>query len=216
MTLHNLSEYNSLIGNYIRELRDIHIQNDRMRFRTNVERIGMLLAYEISRTLHYRTENVVTPLGTASSNVIADPIVVAAVLRAALPLHNGILHCFDHAENAFVSAYRKYTDNEHFEVHTEYIAAPQLTGKTLILCDPMLATGTSMELAWRTLLTKGMPTHLHLASVIASRSGIDYMQHILPPDADLWVAAIDPALDAHAYIVPGLGDAGDLAFGEKE
>lgn len=218
MKIINLSEGNSLVNQYVAELRDVHVQNDRMRFRRNIERIGEIMAYEMSKELTYSVKQVQTPLGTAAASTPDDKVVIATVFRAGLPLHTGFLNMFDHADNAFVSAFRFYKDDEHriVDVHIEYIAAPSLNDKTLLLVDPMLATGESMELAWKALLTKGKPAKLQMACVIASRQGVDHMAELFPEDdVTLWCAAIDPELDEHKYIVPGLGDAGDLSFGEK-
>ncbi len=216
MKIHNLGEGNSLLNHFIREIRSVEIQGDPLRFRRNLERIGEIMAYEISKTLEYRSEEVRTPLGVAEVNVAEGGIVVASILRAGLPLHNGVLSYFDRAENCFVSAYRKYRDETHFDVHVEYIASPCLDGKTVILCDTMLATGCSMELAYKAILTRGTPKRVAVCSVLASRRAVEYIASALPSEGcDLWVAAVDPELNAHAYIVPGLGDAGDLAFGAK-
>lgn len=216
MEIHNLSENNSLLSNFLREIRDVEIQKDPLRFRRNMERIGEIMAYEISKTLAYKQEEVQTPLGVAPTNVIADQIVLSTVFRAGLPFHQGFLSFFDRAENAFVSAYRKYREDAlHFDVLIEYLAAPSIEGKTLIVVDPMLASGSSMELVYKALLERGMPKQIHLASVIASKAGISYVKKHLPENTAIWVAAIDPKLNEHAYIVPGLGDAGDLAFGQK-
>jgi uracil phosphoribosyltransferase len=203
------------LNNFINEIRDKNIQKDSLRFRANIERIGQVMAVELSKTLVYKTRKVQTPLGTAHVDITDEKIVIASILRAGLPLHNGFLSFFDHAENAFVSAYRKYIDSVNFDIHVEYISAPDITNKTLILCDPMLATGGSMELSYKALLMHGMPAKLHIASVIASQQAIDFLQKSLPPDTVIWVAAVDEKLNEHAYIVPGIGDAGDLAFGEK-
>lgn len=215
----NLSEKPTLLNQFVTELRDKNIQGDRMRFRRNLERIGEVMAYEISKTLSYSTKEVCTPLGTALSNTPDDEVVVATVFRAGLPLHTGFLNYFDHAGNAFVSAYRYYKDKDCriVDVHIEYIATPDLTGKTLMLVDPMLATGESMELALKAFCTKGHPAHIHLASVIASQSGVDHLAQAYADrdDVTLWCAAVDAELNDHSYIVPGLGDAGDLAFGKK-
>lgn len=217
MTVHNLSETNSLLNNFLREIRSVDIQGDSLRFRTNLERIGQVMAYEVSKTLNYVPVGVVTPLGVARTDVVSDRIVVASVLRAGLPLHNGVLSVFDRAENCFVSAYRKYTDDQHFDVHVEYIASPCIDGKTVVLCDPMLATGASMELAYKAILTKGTPDKVIICCVVASSYAVDYISKALPSDnIDLWVAVIDPDINEHSYIVPGIGDAGDLAFGAKE
>lgn len=217
MEIVNLATVNSELNRFIAELRDVQIQQDRLRFRKNLERIGEVMSYEISKTLHYSPKQVVTPLGTATVNTADDSIVIGTILRAGIPFHQGFLNYMDRAENAFVSAYRKYKDKLNFEIFIEYIASPRLEGKTLILTDPMLATGGSMELAYRALLTKGTPEHVHIASIIASQKAIDYLHKTFPDDSvTLWTGVIDPELDSHSYIVPGLGDAGDLAYGVKD
>jgi uracil phosphoribosyltransferase len=216
MNIINLSENNSVLKHYLKEIRSVEIQKDSMRFRRNMERIGEIMAYEISKTMHYKAEEVQTPLGIAPTEVIDEKIVISTILRAGLPFHNGFLNYFDTAENAFVSAYRKYKDALKFDIYIEYIASPNLDGKTLIITDPMLATGSSMELAYGALLTKGMPTHIHIATVIASQAAIDYVAaHFPESKTTIWAAAIDPELNEHSYIIPGLGDAGDLAYGVK-
>lgn len=217
MRVINFSEQNSLVSTFMRELRAVDIQKDSMRFRRNIERIGEVMAYEISKTLHYQPETVVTPLAPIEMNVPQDRIVLGTILRAGMPLHDGLFHYFDRAENAFISAYRRYRDDSQTEVEivVEYMAAPSLEGKVLILPDPMLATGGSMELAYKALLRHGQPSAAHFVCVIASRQAVDYLQKVMPEDSTLWVAAIDPILNEHKYIVPGLGDAGDLCFGEK-
>ncbi len=216
MKIINLSENNSILNHYLKEIRSVEIQGDPLRFRRNLERIGEIMAYEISKTMHYTTEDVKTPLGIAPVNVIDEKIVISTIMRAGLPFHQGFLSYFDRAENAFVSAYRKYKNELKFDVHIEYIASPDLNGKTLIITDPMLATGSSMELAHVALLTKGTPANLHIATIIASRQAVKYLKkHYAGSGATLWAAAIDPELNEHSYIVPGLGDAGDLAYGEK-
>ena len=218
MKVIHFSEQNSILNQYVAELRDVHIQTDRMRFRHNIERIGELMAYEMSKELTYSVKPVQTPLGLAEASTPDDDLVIATVFRAGLPLHQGFLNVFDRAGNAFVSAYRYYKDAEHREidVHVEYIATPDLSQKTVLLVDPMLATGESLELAWRAFLTKGSPKRLLIACVIASRQGVAHLQRLFPSDdVTLWCAAIDPGLNEHKYIVPGLGDAGDLAYGEK-
>jgi uracil phosphoribosyltransferase len=217
MKVVNLGESNTILNRFVAELREIHIQKDRLRFRRNIERIGEIMAYEISRDFTYSRKDISTPLGTASMSLPDNPVVIATILRAGLPYHHGFLSYLDVAENAFVSAYRKYKDRLNFDIHIEYIASPALKGKTLVLTDPMLATGSSMELAYKALLTKGEPAHVHVASIIASRQAITYIREHMP-DArtSVWVAAIDDELDEHSYIVPGLGDAGDLAYGEKD
>lgn len=202
----------------MRELRDVSIQGDRLRFRANLDRIGMLMAYEISKRIAYENVTIQTPLAECVCRQPAEQIVIATILRAGLPFHHGFLQVFDCAENAFVSAYRKYHEKgDEFEVLVEYMAAPSMEGKTLILVDPMLATGTSMELGYRALLRKGTPKSIHVAAVIASEQGVQYVKDSFPAEkTTLWCAAVDPEINAHSYIVPGLGDAGDLAYGEKE
>lgn len=217
MKVVNFAETPSLVSQYMMELRDENIQKDMLRFRRNLERIGEIMAYEISRTISYETIDVTTPLEVAKCQVIGDNIVLGTIFRAGVPFHQGFLNYFDHAENAFVSAYRKYKDADNFDVHIEYLASPCIEGKTLIIADPMLATGSSMELSYRALLTKGTPKHIHIASVIASKQAVDYVKGVFPAEkTTLWVGAIDDELNSHSYIVPGLGDAGDLAYGTKE
>jgi len=216
MEIHNLTEKDSLVSRYMMELRDVNVHGDMMRFRHNLERIGEIMAYEISKTLEFRTEKIMTPLAPCECRTVDDNVVLATIFRAGLPFHRGFLNYFDNAENAFVSAYRKYREKENFDVFIEYIASPNLDGKTVILCDPMLATGTSMELSYRALLTKGNPAHIHVASVIASEVAVDYVKKTFPDEkTTVWCGAIDPVINEHSYIVPGLGDAGDLAYGEK-
>ncbi|MBQ0057750.1 MAG: uracil phosphoribosyltransferase [Bacteroidales bacterium] len=216
MKVIDFSKSKSIVNKFLAELRDVNIQNDRMRFRKNIERIGQVMAYEISKELEYESSDVTTPLGIAEVNLPSEQIVVAAILRAGLPLHQGVTDVFDDAENAFVSAYRKYDEDYNFDIHIEYIASPTLDGKTLIICDPMLATGGSMQLAYEALLTKGTPAKVYVASVIASQEALEYLEENMPADTKVWVGAVDSYLNQHKYIVPGLGDAGDLAFGEKE
>lgn len=217
MKIINFDDTPSLVSQYMSELRDINVQTDMLRFRRNLERIGQIMAYEISKTIAYDTVDTTTPLGTASCHEISEQIVLATIFRAGIPFHQGFLNYFDHAQNAFVSAYRKYREKENFDVFIEYIASPSIEGKTLIIADPMLATGASMELSYRALLTKGNPAHIHVASVIASTQAIDYVKRTFPDDkTTVWAGAIDPVINEHSYIVPGLGDAGDLAYGIKE
>ena len=217
MRIVNLGDTNSILNKFVAELRDVDIQKDSLRFRRNVERIGEIMAYEISKEFHYSTKDIQSPLGIAPMNTPDDQIVISTILRAGLPFHQGFLRYLDNAENAFVSAYRKYKDRLNFDIHIEYIASPRLTGKTLIISDPMLATGSSMELAYEALLTKGVPGHVHVDSIISSKQALEYLQKKMPDDkTTIWIAALDNDLDDHSYIVPGLGDAGDLAFGEKE
>lgn len=218
MKIIDFSEQNTIINRFMAELRDVKVQTDRARFRRNLERIGEIMAYEISRTLQYSPQEVQTPLGTATANTPDDALVLGTIFRAGLPFHQGFLNVFDQAENAFVSAYRYYKDKECHEVgiHIEYIAAPDLTGKTLIIADPMLATGGSLELGYQAFLTKGHPAKVHFCCVIASRQGVEFIeQHFKDTDVTLWCAAVDPELNERMYIVPGLGDAGDLAYGGK-
>lgn len=217
MEIINFDKQNSLISEYMRELRDVNMQKNRLHFRANLERMGQILAYEISKRLEYEMIDTVTPLGMAKCNVIKEQVVLGTILRAGLPFHQGFLNYFDNAENSFVSAYRKYKEKEHFDIHIEYIASPRIDGKTLILVDPMLATGASMDLSYQALLTKGHPGKIHIASVIASQQAIDYIKDHFPEDkTTVWVCAIDDVINEHSYIIPGLGDAGDLAYGEKE
>lgn len=217
MKVIEFNKENTILNQYLAELRDVNVQGDSLRFRRNIERIGEIMAYEISRDLPYHAMNIQTPLAQATENVPSICPVIATILRAGLPFHHGFINYFDRAENAFVSAYRKYIDADNFDIHIEYIASPRLNGKTLIITDPMLATGGSMELAYQALLTKGEPVHIHIASIIASQQAVEHVQKVFPADkTTIWCAAIDPELNAHSYIVPGLGDAGDLCYGEKE
>lgn len=222
MTIHHLQESNSILNQFLAEIRSVDIQQDPLRFRRNIERMGEMMALEISRTLTYHVEKVTTPLGIAEVSVPTDHIVLGTILRAGLPFHHGFLNIFDRAENAFVSAYRKAGRTVHgetqVEIVSEYLASPNLDGKTLIIVDPMLATGMSMEVALRALLqSHGTPAHVHMACAIGSEQAVDYLRHNLPEGVEitLWCCAIDPILNAHKYIVPGLGDAGDLCYGEK-
>ena len=217
MEVINFADQPSLVSQYMSELRDINVQNDMLRFRRNLERIGEIMAFEISKRMRYKTVDVTTPLAVAPCQILDEQVVLATIFRAGIPFHKGFLDYFDHAQNAFVSAYRKYREKENFDVFIEYIASPKLDGKTLIIADPMLATGASMELSYRALLTKGEPAHVHVASIIASKKAVDYVRETFPDDkTTLWVGAIDDVINEHSYIVPGLGDAGDLAYGIKE
>lgn len=218
MEVINLSDHNSIINQYLAEIRNAEYQKNRLLFRNNIMRIGEYEAFEISKTLNYESQNVATPLGIAKINTPTDKIVLATIFRAGLPFHQGFLNIFDHAGNAFVSAYREYTDVEHHQVgiHVEYLATPSINEKTLIIADPMLATGGSMELGYRAFLTKGTPRRIHVACVIATPEGIDHIKQVLPDDkTTIWCAAIDPGMNEHKYIVPGFGDAGDLCYGDK-
>lgn len=214
MKVINLSENNTILNEFLAEIRDVEIQKDRMKFRENIRRIGHVMAYEISRELTYTKKRITTPLCETEVSVPADEIVLSTVFRAGLPLHQGFLDVFDKAGNAFVSAYRYYKDDNNTEigVKIEYMATPSTEDKTLIIVDPMLATGGSMELAYKAFITK----KLILACVIAAKDGIEILQKTFPnDDVTLYCAAIDPVLNEHKYIVPGLGDAGDLLYGEK-
>lgn len=217
MKVINFANTNSLVSQYMAELRDVNVQKDMLRFRLNLERIGNIMAYEISKTVDYETTEIETPLSTAKCNIISEKIVLATIFRAGIPFHKGFLDFFDHSQNAFVSAYRKYIDKDNFDVFIEYIASPNIDDKTIIIADPMLATGASMELSYQALLTKGNPKHIHVASVIASQQAINYISKKLPREkTTIWVGSIDDEINSHSYIVPGLGDAGDLAYGSKE
>ena len=217
MKIVNLGQKNSVLNKFVAQMRDKDIQKDSMRFRRNLERLGEIFAYEISQTLNASPKDVVTPLGIASVPVYDDRLVVATILRDGLPLHQGILNYFDDAQNAFVAAYRKYDKGEGFHIEIEYASTPDLTDKVLILADTMLATGASLEIALKRLYEEGIPAHTHLVCPIASAYAVEYLQKNLPFDnITLWVATIDEELTSHSYIVPGLGDAGDLAFGVKK
>ncbi len=217
MKVINLGQKNSVLNKFVAQMRDREIQKDSMRFRRNLERVGEIFAYEISQTLNASAKDVVTPLGIASVPVYDDKLVVATILRAGLPLHQGILNFFDDAQNAFVAAYRKYDKGEGFHIEIEYASTPDLTGKVLVLADTMLATGASLEVALNKLGDEGEPMHTHLVCPIASAYAVEYLQKNLPADkVTLWVATIDEELTSHSYIVPGLGDAGDLAYGIKK
>lgn len=217
MVLHHIQQHHSLLNKFISEIRDIELQTDRMRFRRNVERIGEILAYELSRTLDYKPQMVTTPLGTLPVPMHTNEVVICSVLRAGIPLHQGLLNYFDSAENAFISAYRDHKgQGDDFEVVVNYLAAPSLEGKTLIIADPMLATGRTIENVWNILKGHGMPEQLHLVSVIGSGQGVAHVQNVVPDNTHLWIAAIDEGLDVRGYIIPGLGDAGDLCYGTKQ
>jgi uracil phosphoribosyltransferase len=214
--IHILSEQNSIFNQFTAELRDIKIQKDSMRFRRNLERMGEIMSYEISKTLEYQTKETTTPLGIAETSHLISQPVIATILRAGLPMHIGVLNYFDNAENAFISAYRRHHKDNTFDIHVEYVSSPNLDGKTLILCDPMIATGGSIILAYKAILAKGTPKHVHIVSAISSRQGVEFVKANMPAqNFTIWCGAIDEELTAHSYIVPGLGDAGDLAFGEK-
>ena len=217
MRVVNLSEHNSVLNQFLREIRDVNIQKDPLRFRRNIERIGEVMAVEMSKELSYEPTEVQTPLAKATVNTISDQLVIATILRAGLPLHQGFLNIFDRAENAFLSAYRRVNKEGELEIVAEYMAAPAIDGKTLIVADPMLATGMSMEVGYLALLRHGKPKHAHLCCAIATPKSIEYMRNALhdSEDVTLWCAAVDPILNDKKYIVPGLGDAGDLCYGIK-
>jgi uracil phosphoribosyltransferase len=216
MKINDLSKTNSIIGNFITELRDVNIQQDPMRFRKNLERLGWIFAYEMSKKMNYETMIVETPLGETEMPLLSDKLVLATILRAGLPFHQGFLEVFDNAENAFISAYRKYDDEGTFDIFSDYITSPSLEGKTLIITDVMLATAASLIVVHKALKEYGTPDQIHIAAVIASMEGIDALKtHFGNKPITLWVSAIDEELSAKGYIVPGLGDAGDLAYGEK-
>ena len=216
MEIKQINQPASILNTFISEMRDVNIQRDPLRFRHNLERVGNIFAYEISKTLSYEAQTITTPLGTAQEFLPREKVVVTSILRAGVPLHNGIISFFDRAENGFVSAFRKYTDDGEFDIHIEYISAPDLNGKTIIMADPMLATGSSLELAYKAIKANGKPEHIHLVSVIASQAGVDYIRNMLDNEpVTLWLAAVDDELNAKSFIVPGLGDAGDLAYGPK-
>ena len=215
MQVIEMSQTHSVVNQFIAELRNINVQTDSMRFRRNIERLGSIFSYEISKTLDFKAVEIVTPLGVAKAMVPAEEPVLATVLRAGLPLHYGMQSFFDKAENAFVSAYRKEHKDGTFEVKVEYMTSPDLNNKVLIITDPMLATGASLELAYKALLRNGLPKKTHIVSVIASMEGVNFLKKKLPENVTLWIGAVDDELTAQSYIVPGLGDAGDLAFGIK-
>ncbi|MCK5781725.1 MAG: uracil phosphoribosyltransferase [Flavobacteriales bacterium] len=216
MLVKDFSNDNSILNQFISELRNINIQQDRMRFRRNLERVGEILAYELSKTLTFAERTINTPLGRKQMNLIESEPVLCSILRAGLPMHNGVLNHFDSAENTFISAFRKHNnDDNEFEVVVEYVATPSIEGKTLILIDPMLATGASMVSVYQALLKFGKPKVIHIVSVIGSKQGVDYIATEFPKDTTLWIATVDDKLNDRGYIVPGLGDAGDLAYGAK-
>ena len=216
MVVHHLSKVNSVLNTFIKEIRDKKIQKDSMRFRRNIERIGEILSYELSKELSYSKEKIFTVLGEKNLNLIQNDLVICSILRAGLPLHQGILNYFDTAENAFISAYRNHTKNEtDFDVKVEYFATPSLEGKTLIIADPMLATGKSMITVYEAIKKYGVPKKIHIVSVIGSEFGVNFIKNHFPKNTELWIADIDKILDEKGYIVPGLGDAGDLSYGSK-
>ena len=214
-TIH-LGKQNSIFNHFIREIRDVEIQNDAMRFRRNIERIGEIFAYEISKEMEYKSKDITTPLGISTESLMTEKPVLATILRAGLPLHQGFLNYFDSSDNCFISAYRKHKKSGDFEVKIEYMSSPNLDDETIILCDPMLASGSSMILAMEAIMSKGNPKHIHIVAIIASAEGVDYVKENIPmQNCTLWLGGEDAEMTAQSYIVPGLGDAGDLAFGEK-
>lgn len=215
MDVHIIGEGQSIFNHYLAELRDINVQNDSMRFRRNLERMGEIIGYEVSKTFNYSKKKITTPLGIAEESLIDEDIVVGNILRAGLTMHNGLLNYFDRAENAFISAYRKHEEDGSFEIRVEYFASPSLEDKILILADPMLATGKSMVLSYHAMLKNGQPKHTHIVSAIGSKEGVEYAKSNLPKNTTLWIGAVDEELSSASYIVPGLGDAGDLAYGGK-
>ncbi|WP_299243512.1 uracil phosphoribosyltransferase [uncultured Aquimarina sp.] len=216
MTIHNLETENSILNQFISEIRDSAVQKDSMRFRKNIERIGEVLGCELSKTLEYTSKTVKTPLGTKDISVPDKELVLCAILRAGLPLHQGLLNYFDTAENAFISAYRDHAeDSDDFEVVVNYLASPSLHNKTLLLADPMLATGKTLENTLKAMKNHGEPKQIHIVSVIGSVEGVEYIKDVFPENTHLWIAAIDPKLSSKGYIIPGLGDSGDLSFGVK-
>ncbi len=216
MKVINLGESNSILNRYVAELRDKEIQKESLRFRRNLERIGEVFAYEISKTLQYSQKEVVTPLGIANCSVPEENLILGTILRAGLPVHNGMLNIFDKAQNAFIAAYRKYGKDNKFQIHLEYISSPKVEGKILILTDCMLATGSSMVLAYNKMCELGEPAHTHIVCPVASEQSLGYLSKHLPhKKVTLWVAAVDEELTNKSFIVPGIGDAGDLAFGNK-
>jgi uracil phosphoribosyltransferase len=216
MHIHNLSQQNSVLNTFLSEIRDVNIQKDSMRFRRNIERIGEILVYEMSKNLNYKSQSIETPLGNSLIHLPSNDMVLCSILRAGIPLHNGLLNYFDTAENAFISAYRHHKANpEDFEIIVEYLACPNLEGKTLVLADPMLATGQSLLATFEALKPFGTPKEVHLVCVIGAKEGVDFINANFNENVHLWIATIDEDLNKKGYIIPGLGDAGDLAFGKK-
>ncbi|MFI0431096.1 uracil phosphoribosyltransferase [Mariniflexile sp. HMF6888] len=216
MIVHDFSKNNSILNQFMSELRDIDIQKDAMRFRKNIEHIGEVLGYELSKTLHYKNKDIKTPFGSKTMAVYDDQLVVCSVLRAGLTLHQGLLNYYNKAENAFISAYRDHSNNsDSFEIVIEYLASPSLNNKTLILCDPMVASGKTLVNVLKAFKQHGVPKQIHIVAVIGSKTGIEYINRIFPKHTHLWIASIDDKLSNRGYIIPGLGDAGDLSFGIK-
>ena len=216
MTIHHIAENNSVLNTFLSEIRDQTIQKDSLRFRRNIERIGEILSYELSKTLSYKNENITTPLGTKEVQLSTNDLVLCSILRAGLPLHQGLLNYFDKADNAFISAYRHHPKNDQdFEIVVEYFASPEIENKTLLLADPMLATGQSLVAVYEAIKKHGIPKEIHILAVIGAKEGVDFVADHFPENTHLWIATIDDSLNEKGYIIPGLGDAGDLAFGQK-
>lgn len=216
MQIHYLSEDNSILNHFLGQIRNVNVHNDSMRFRRNIERIGEIMAYELSKKLHYKSVEIQTPLGIKKTTEINDQLVLCSILRAGLPLHLGFLNYFDNAENGFVSAFRHHPNNDdYFDILVQYQAIADINEKNLVLVDPMLATGQSIVAVYNKLMERGTPKEIHIAVVIAAPEGVAYLEKHLPENCHLWVASLDEKLNEHSYIVPGLGDAGDLAYGEK-
>ncbi|MBL0054504.1 MAG: uracil phosphoribosyltransferase [Bacteroidetes bacterium] len=213
--VHLLNKNNSIINHFIGEIRNVDVQGDRLRFKRNLERIGEIAALEISKTMEYENVEITTPLGLANVALLKSQPLLATILRAGLPLHQGLLNYFDGADSAFISAYRRHHKDGSFDIHVEYLSAPSIENKVLIIADPMIATGQSLVLTYKALLERGTPKHTHIVAAISSRQGIAYLQSHLPDNVSIWTGAIDEELTSKAYIVPGLGDAGDLAYGAK-
>lgn len=216
MKVHHIAQENSILNKFLSEIRSVDIQKDRMRFRRNIERIGELLGYELSKSLPYNSKEITTPLGSKLINLPHENLILCSILRAGLPLHIGMLNYFDDADNAFISAYRHHPNNdEYFEINVEYFASPSIDGKTLLLVDPMLATGRSLAAVHEGVKKYGTPEKIHIVSVIGSQQGVDFVAENFPDSTELWIADIDPELNEKGYIIPGLGDAGDLCYGAK-
>ena len=217
MKIKNLGKNNTIFNHFISEIRDVNIQLDSMRFRRNIERIGEVFAYEISKEINYTNVNITTPLGVSNESLMLDTPVLATILRAGIPLHQGLLNYFDKSDSAFISAYRKHTSDDNFEIKIEYMSSPDLNNKIVILCDPMIASGSSMVMAMQAILSKANPSYIHVVGIIASSEGLKYLKENAPvKNYTIWIGAEDSEMNAKSYIIPGLGDAGDLAYGEKK
>jgi len=216
MKINNLGKKNTIFNHFISEIRDVNIQLDSMRFRRNIERIGEVFAYEISKEINYTNVNITTPLGVSNESLMLDTPVLATILRAGIPLHQGLLNYFDKSDSAFISAYRKHTSDDNFEIKIEYMSSPDLNNKIVILCDPMIASGSSMVMAMQAILSKANPSYIHVVGIIASSEGLKYLKENAPvKNYTIWIGAEDSEMNAKSYIIPGLGDAGDLAYGKK-